>query len=266
MLWKIIYFAVIIVVCYFAARVSKKITDLIFSKKVKLVINNEAKVKTLKTVTSSVFKFLIYLIAVLSILKQLGVSTAALAAVSGSIAVAIGLGAQNVVSDIIAGIFILIEDQFRVGDIVIINGCTGTVENVTIRTTRLRDVDGTVYIVPNGTISAVTNKCREFMNAMVDVGVAYEEDVDHVIQVLEEEMRMAGDEEKGLQEEPKVLGITGLDDSAVTIRIVAKCDVKENYSVERELRLRIKKRFDSEGISIPYPQRTVHLVTREENI
>ena len=107
MIWKIIYFAVIIVICYFAGRISKKITDLIFSNRLKNVINNEAKVKTLKTVTTSVFKFGIYLVAVLSVLVQLGVSPTALTAISGSIAVAIGLGAQNVVSDIIAGIFIL---------------------------------------------------------------------------------------------------------------------------------------------------------------
>lgn len=266
MIWKIIYFAVIIVICYFAGRISKKITDLIFSNRLKNVINNEAKVKTLKTVTTSVFKFGIYLVAVLSVLVQLGVSPTALTAISGSIAVAIGLGAQNVVSDIIAGIFILVEDQFRVGDIVTINGCTGTVENVTIRTTRLRDIDGTVYIVPNGTISTITNKCRDFMNAMVDVGVAYEEDAEHVIEVLKDEMNIAGSEVKGLQDIPNVLGIVRLDDSSVTIRIVAKCDVKENYGVERELRLRIKKRFDAEGISIPYPQRTVHLVSQEEKL
>ena len=143
---------------------------------------------------------------------------------------------------------------------------TGTVENVTIRTTRLRDIDGTVYIVPNGTISTITNKCRDFMNAMVDVGVAYEEDAEHVIEVLKDEMNIAGSEVKGLQDIPNVLGIVGLDDSAVTIRIVAKCDIKENYGVERELRLRIKKRFDAEGISIPYPQRTVHLVSQEEKL
>ena len=244
MIWKIIYFAVIIVICYFAGRISKKITDLIFSNRLKNVINNEAKVKTLKTVTTSVFKFGIYLVAVLSVLVQLGVSPTALTAISGSIAVAIGLGAQNVVSDIIAG----------------------TVENVTIRTTRLRDIDGTVYIVPNGTISTITNKCRDFMNAMVDVGVAYEEDAEHVIEVLKDEMNIAGSEVKGLQDIPNVLGIVGLDDSSVTIRIVAKCDVKENYGVERELRLRIKKRFDAEGISIPYPQRTVHLVSQEEKL
>ena len=261
LVWKkIIYCVVIAVICYLAARISKWITDKIFSAKNKVVIKSAAKAETLKSMTSSLLQFGIYFIAVLSILNQLGVSTASLAAVSGSIAVAIGLGAQNVVSDLIAGLFIIIEEQFHVGDIVTINGCTGTVEVVTMRTTRLRSVDGTVYIVPNGTISTVTNKCKDFMNAMVDIGVAYEEDIDRVIQVLKDEMASAWQEVQGLQAEPDVLGINSLDDSAVTIRIVARCNVKENFGVERELRLRIKKRFDKEGINIPYPQRTVRII------
>ena len=98
------------------------------------------------------------------------------------------------------------------------------------------------------------------MNAMVDIGVAYEEDIDRVIQVLKDEMASAWQEVQGLQAEPDVLGINSLDDSAVTIRIVARCNVKENFGVERELRLRIKKRFDKEGINIPYPQRTVRII------
>lgn len=251
-------------VCYILARLSKKITDKIFSIKRVAAIKGGGKVKTLKTVTNSTLKLCIYFIGLLTVLNILGVSPASLAAVSGSIAVAIGLGAQNFVSDIIAGLFIIIEEQFNVGDIVTINGCTGTVEKVTMRTTQLRHVDGTVYIVPNGTISVVTNKCRDFMNAMVDVGVDYDEDVDRVIEVMNDEMDKAEGNIKGLLERPAVLGITALDDSAVTFRVVAKCEVKENFPVEREIRRRLKKRFDEEGISIPFPQRTVHIVKSKE--
>ena len=260
MLWKIFYCIIVAAICYVVAKISRKITDKLFALSKNSVIKNEAKAKTLKAVTTSVIKFAIYFIGVLSILHQLGVSDTSLAAVSGSIAVAIGLGAQNTVADVIAGIFILIEDQFHVGDIITINGCTGTVENVTMRTTRLRDIDGTVYIIPNGTISTVTNKCKEFINAVVDVGISYEDDVDKAIEVLKDEMKKAFGEVSGMLEEPNVLGITGLNDSAVNIRIVTKCETKENYKVERELRLRIKKRLDAEGITIPYPQRTVHII------
>ncbi|MCD8035844.1 MAG: mechanosensitive ion channel family protein [Clostridiales bacterium] len=260
--WKLVYCVVLIVICYFAAKISKLVINKVFTTKKfsGAVVKNPSKAKTLKSITTSVITVAIYFIAVISILSQLGVSTTSLAAVSGSIAVAIGLGAQNVASDIIAGIFILVEEQFNVGDIVTIDGCTGTVESVSIRTTRLRDVDGTVYIVPNGNITTITNKCKEFINAIVDVGVAYEEDVDHVIEVLKDEMEKAAPEVNGLLETPEVLGIVGLDESAVTIRISAKCRVKENYGVERELRLRIKKRFAAENITIPYPQRTVRVI------
>ncbi len=261
-IWKIVYCVVIAAICYLAARISRIITKRIFSSKNAVVVKNAAKAETLKSITTSVITVGIYFVGVLSILGQLGVSSTSLAAVSGSIAVAIGLGAQSVASDIIAGIFILVEEQFNVGDIVTINGCTGTVENVSIRTTRLRDADGTVYIIPNGTISTITNKCKDFINAIVDVGVAYEEDIDHVIEVLKDEMGKTPGDVNGLMETPEVLGIAGLDDSAVTVRIIAKCRIKENYSVERELRLRIKRRFDAEGITIPYPQRTVRVINK----
>jgi len=258
-----IYCAIVAVVAYLAARLSKWLTSKIFSSKNKIVIKNPGKAETLKSVTSYVFKVAIYFVAIYTILDKIGVSDTSLAAVSGSIAVAVGLGAQNLVADVLAGIFVVVEDQFNVGDIVEIAGCTGTVERVTMRSTTLRGFDGTVYIVPNGSISTITNKCKDFMNASVDVGVDYEEDIDHVLEILKDEMAKVYQEVAGLLEEPVILGIVGLDDSAVKIRIVAKCEVKLNYPVEREMRLRIKKRFVAENISIPFPQRTVHVINEK---
>lgn len=259
---KAIYCIVVAIICYMATRISKWLTEKIFSKK-SIIVKNPRRANTFKSVVSNMLKVAIYFIAVLTILAELGVSKTSLAAVSGSIAVAIGLGAQNLVSDMISGVFILLEEQFQVGDIVTIAGCTGTVESVTMRCTRLRNADGTVYIVPNGTITTITNKCKEFMNASVDVGVDYDEDIDHVIDVLKDEMNVVFNEVKGLKEVPEVLGIVGLDDSAVTIRIVAKCDIKENFPVEREIRIHIKRRFTKENISIPFPQRTLHIVNEK---
>ena len=263
-IWKIIYCAVVIVICYFAARISKFIAERIFKTK-SITVIKPSKAKTLEAVTESLLKAAIYIVAVMSILNKVGVSSTSLAAVSGSIAVAIGLGAQGFISDIIAGIFILVEEQFNVGDVVSINDCMGTVEDVTIRTTRLRSLDGTVYIIPNGTISTVINKSKDFINAMVYVGIAYEEDIDHAIEVIKDEMEKAASEVHGLLETPTVLGITALDDSAVTIGILGKCAVNENLNVEREIRLRLKRRFTEENISIPYPQRTVHIVNASDN-
>ena len=116
-----------------------------------------------------------------------------------------------------------------------------------------------MHIIPNGSIGTVTNNCREFINAVVTVGIAYGESIDRAIAVLQDEMQKTADMEAVL-EPPTVAGVIGLDDSAVTIKIVAKCKVKMNYAVEAELRRRIKNRFDSEGIEIPFPQQVVHLM------
>ena len=259
---KAIYCIVVAIICYMATRISKWLTEKIFSKN-SIIVKNPRRAGTFKSVVANMLKIAIYFVAIITILTELGVSTASLAAVSGSIAVAIGLGAQNLVSDMISGAFILLEEQFQVGDIITIAGCTGTVESVTMRCTRLRDIDGTVYIVPNGAISTITNKCKEFINAIVDVGIDYDEDVDHVIDVLKDEMKVVFSEVKGLKEEPEVLGIVGLDDSAVTIRIIAKCDIKQNLPIEREIRIHIKRRFAKENISIPFPQRTLHIINEK---
>lgn len=158
------------------------------------------------------------------------------------------------------GLLILFEDPYAVGDIVTIQGITGTVESVTLRSTKLRDFGGAVHIIPNGSIGTVTNNCREFINAVVTVGIAYGESIDRAIaRSAGMRCRKPADMEAVL-EPPTVAGVIGLDDSAVTIKIVAKCKVKMNYAVEAELRRRIKNRFDAEGIEIPFPQQVVHLM------
>ena len=177
--------------------------------------------------------------------------------------VAIGLGAQGIATDMLGGFFILFEDNYAVGDIVTIQGVTGTVESVTLRSTKLRDVQGCVHIIPNGSVGTVTNLCRDYINAIVTVGIAYGESIDHAIAVLTDEMQKTSDMESVL-ETPVVAGVTGLDDSAVTIKVVAKCKIKTSPAVEAELRRRIKNRFDKEGIDIPFPQRTIHIVQEKE--
>lgn len=259
---KAIFCVIVAIICYMAAKISKWLTEKLFSKN-SMLVKNPRRAGTLKSVTANLLKVAIYFVAVITILTELGVSTTSLAAISGSVAVAIGLGAQNLVSDIIAGMFILVEEQFQVGDYITISGCSGTVESVTMRCTRLRNEDGTVYIVPNGSITTIINKCKEFINAIVDIGVDYDEDIDRVVAVLKDEMSIAFKEVSGLKEEPEVLGIVGLDDSAVTIRIVAKCDIKQNLPVEREIRIRVKRRFVKENISIPFPQRTLHIINEK---
>ncbi len=258
--YKIFYCLIVLIVCLFLVQLSRKIVKRFLMKQAQnsKVPVDERKANTVYSIVSSVIKYLLYFIAVCTILVQLGVEKSSLIAIAGAGSVAIGLGAQNVIQDTLDGFFILFEDHFGVGDIVTIQGQTGTVEAITMRTTKIRDFNGAVHIIPNGSIGVITNYCKEYMNAIVEVDVAYEENTQKVINVLKNEMEQT-DNVEGLLETPEVVGVVALDESAVRIRIVGKCQVKKNWAVERELRIRIKQRFDQEKISIPFPQRTVHI-------
>lgn len=248
-------------ICWLMIRLSKKLVNKILNAQVqrqKLAMS-ERKASTLSTVAGSILKYVIYFIGLMSILKQLGVSPESLVVIASAGSVAIGLGAQSIAGDMMEGFFILFEDHYAVGDVVTIQGITGTVESVTLRSTKLRDAMGAVHIIPNGSIGTVTNNCREFINAAVTVGIAYGESIDRAIAVLHDEMNKTTDI-ADILETPVVAGVVGLDDSAVTLKVVAKCKVKTALGVEAELRRRIKNRFDKEGIEIPFPQQVVHLV------
>ncbi len=253
------------VICWFLIRVINHAMRKFFAaqtKKQRLAMT-QRKAKTLNSITSSVVKYLIYFIGIFTALTFLGVDPKSMLVVASAGSVAIGLGAQSVVTDMLEGFFILFEDHYAVGDIVTIQNITGTVESVTLRSTKLRDAQGCVHIIPNGSLGTVTNMCREFINAIVLVGVSYDASIDQVLAVLKDEMEKATDI-PGVLETPVIVGITGLDDSAVTIKIVTKCQVKTNIAVESELRRRIKNRLDAEGIEIPYPQRTLHIINQKE--
>lgn len=248
-------------ICWLMIRLSKKLVNKLLNAQVqrqKLAMS-ERKASTLSTVAGSILKYVIYFIGLMSILKQLGVSPESLVVIASAGSVAIGLGAQSIAGDMMEGFFILFEDHYAVGDVVTIQGITGTVESVTLRSTKLRDAMGAVHIIPNGSIGTVTNNCREFINAAVTVGIAYGESIDRAIAVLHDEMNKTTDI-ADILETPVVAGVVGLDDSAVTLKVVAKCKVKTALGVEAELRRRIKNRFDKEGIEIPFPQQVVHLV------
>lgn len=259
---KIINCTIILFICTIIYKILKYSINRFFNRTQNFKKFDTGKIITLSSISKSLCKYIIYFIAVFTILINLGVNPTTLITIFGAGSVAIGLGAQNLIQDIIGGFFILFEDQFNVGDLITIQNKTGTVEDITLRTTKLRSYDGTVYIIPNGSIGVITNMCKEFINAIVDIGVDYKEDIEQVLKVLNDEMKNTSDI-KGLRNVPTVLGVTELADSSVIIRIIAECDIKENYSIERILRLRIKNRFDKENISIPYPQTTVHIVKEE---
>ena len=258
---KILQIVFTLFICWVLIRLSKKLIDKFLNAQVqrKKMAMSERKASTLSTVAGSILKYVIYFIGLVSVLKQLGVPTESLLVIASAGSVAIGLGAQGIAGDMMEGFFILFEDHYAVGDIVTIQGITGTVESVTLRSTTLRDPFGAVHIIPNGSIGTVTNNCREFINAVVTVGIAYGESIDNAIAVLNDEMAKTTDI-TDIIETPVVAGVVGLDDSAVTLKVVAKCKVKTALGVEAELRRRIKNRFDQEGIEIPFPQQVVHLV------
>lgn len=260
---KLLYCILIVIMCAIATKLSTKSISTLFNSRLTQSRHIDSKKSaTLGAVMSSVAKYVIMFVGACSILVNLGIPPTTLAAVLGTGTVAIGLGAQNVIKDLIAGFLILLENQFGVGDIITVEGKTGVVEDITIRTTQLRGADGTLHIIPNGSISVVSNMCKEYANAVVDVDIDYKEDLESVLKILNNEMEIAAKELKALRNPPTVLGVIKLGDNGITIRTVAECEVKENFSTERALRLRIKNRLDKENISIPFPQCTVHMAEK----
>jgi small conductance mechanosensitive channel len=218
----------------------------------------EQRIEALASVLRSLLTFVIYSVALFMILGEVGIELGPLLAGAGIIGVAIGFGSQSLVKDFLSGVFILIEDQFGVGDIVTLDGETsGTVEAVSLRTTRLRAVDGTVWHVPNGEIRRVGNQSQHWSRALIDVEVAYETDLDHAQAVIASVAHEIAAGDHDVLDEPEVWGVEALGANGVMIRLVVKTRPSQQYRVSRELRARLKAAFEREGIEIPFPQQTV---------
>lgn len=248
------------------ARIAKKADRLIQERGELLPTEGVKRRRTLANVVKYSINALILTIAGITILHETGIDIKPLLAGAGVAGIVIGLGAQNLMRDTLAGLFVLIEHQYDVDDWVTIAGVTGRVERVTLRHTQLRDIDGNVHFVPNGAATVVTNLTKEWARARLDVGVAYKENVDRVIEVLKDiGEKMESDEEWGprLLEPMEIPGVQALGDSSVDIRIFFKTLPDEKWNVARELRRRIKNRFDAEGIEIPFPHRTLYMGSAE---
>jgi small conductance mechanosensitive channel len=222
--------------------------------------------RTLTHIIWHVLRVGIVVIAAIMVLGQLGIRIGPILAGVGIVGLAVGFGAQSLVKDVISGFFLLMENHYRVGDVVRMAGVAGLVEAVTLRVTILRDLQGRVHVIPNGQIETLTNFTKEWSRALIDIGVAYKEDVDEVMRVLEEvgeELR--GDEKfKDLIMEPlNILGVEEFGDSQVTIRMFFKTQPLKQWDVAREFRRRIKKAFDERGIEIPFPHRTIYMGSPE---
>ena len=222
----------------------------------------EKRAKTLSGITSTTITVVMYLAAAMMIITECGINIGPLLAGAGIAGVAIGFGAQSLVKDVISGFFLLMENQIRVGDVANIAGIGGLVEAINLRTTRLRDLEGKVHIIPNGSIEVATNFTREWSRALVEIGVAYKEDVDTVIGVLKEvgeEMSNDPAFKEVILEPLTVLGLDSFGDSSVNIRVFFKTLPIKQWDVAREFRKRVKKAFDEKGIEIPFPHRTIYM-------
>ncbi|WP_084653262.1 mechanosensitive ion channel family protein [Nocardioides insulae] len=216
--------------------------------------------KTMGNVLKSVITVIIAAIFGTMILSAIGINIAPIIASAGIVGLAVGFGAQSLVKDYVSGMFMVFEDQYGVGDVIDLGEAIGTVEAVTLRVTRLRALDGTVWYVPNGEIRRVGNMSQNWSCAVVDINVGYHSDLARVKQLLQEISHdLWSDEEyRGIVvEEPTVTGVEVLGPDFVTVRLLVKTAPLEQWEIARELRQRIKTRFDYEGIEIPLPQRVV---------
>lgn len=215
--------------------------------------DNVRRKTTLILLLKSTFKYVIYFVSGIIILSIFDIPVASLLAGAGILGLAVGFGAQSLVKDVINGFFILFEDQFAVGDYIETAGKDGIVEELGLRTTKIRNFGGQLHIIPNGEITQVTNFSNGNMRVMVDIGVAYDEDSEYVIGVLEEICEeVAQEKDEIITEGPNVLGVQELAASSVVIRIWAKVKPMEQWSIARYIRQKVKKRFDEMGIEIPY--------------
>lgn len=208
--------------------------------------------QTLEVLLRNTLTYVVFFLAGLMILEVFNVNTTAILASAGIIGLAVGFGAQNLVKDIISGFFILLENQLQVGDYVAIGDMMGTVEEVGLRTCKIKHWTGMLHIIPNGEITQITNYSRGQMMAVVTVSIAYQEDIDQAIKVLQEEAEAALRDLPDILDTPVVQGITSLTEYAVQLRIIAPTKSGTQWPIERELRRRFKYALDRAGIEIPH--------------
>lgn len=232
-------------------------------------IEDIKRIDTLVRVARYAASVVIFILAAGLALSVLGISVAPLLATAGVAGIAIGFGAQTLVKDVFSGFFVLLENQIRVGDVVSIAGRDGAVEEVTLRYVRLRDYAGDVHFVPNGEITVVTSRSREFAHAVLDVGVHYRDDVDDMFALMKAvaaEMREDKDYALKILDDLEIAGVQDWNASAVTLRARIKTLPLAQWDVRREFLRRLKARFDAAGHEIPYPQVTLSLARETEAV
>lgn len=219
------------------------------------------RVETTRGIISFTLKIALFIVAFLMILGELGIDLGPVLAAVGVLGLAVSFGAQNLVQDVISGFFMLLEDQVRVGDVVQTVGKSGVVERITLRLIVLRDLSGNVHFIRNGQIDVITNMTKEFSYYVFDLGVAYREDVDEVIEVIkavDEDMRGDGNFNRDILAPIEILGLDKFGDSAVIVRARTRTKPGSQWATGREFNKRLKKAFDEHGIEIPFPHITLY--------
>ncbi|MGD2087679.1 MAG: mechanosensitive ion channel [Candidatus Aminicenantes bacterium] len=260
--------AIALFMIFLLVGISRKISKKALAKmeeSEKIDSHRKQRYQTLSSVILSFIKILVWILGVLWVLGELDIDYAPFLVAAGGISLAIGFGAQSLVKDMVSGFFILMEEQFALGDVVEISGEAGTVEKISLRTIKFRSLDGTLHTVPNGTISMVSNKTYQWSRAIVKVGVSYDDDPHKVLSVMNKVCQQIAEDPEWKDlfiEEPTAQGIISFGSSSVDFRVLAKTYPGEHWAVERELHIRIKKAFDQEGIEIPY--NIVNVLERKE--
>lgn len=237
------------------------IRNAVSSRHFKTAAAEKKREDTLIRIAHGTLRTLIWIMATLMLLSEAGINIGPLLAAAGVAGIAVGFGGQYLIRDIVAGVFIILENQYRVGDVVRLDTLSGVVEDVTIRKVTLRDLDGTVHHIPHGTVATVSNLSKDFARVNLNVGVGYKSDMEKVINVINAVGQdMAEDEawKDRIIKAPAFERVEDFADSAIMVKILGDTQPLEQWRVTGELRKRLKIAFDREGIEIPFPQRVVH--------
>ncbi|MGH8058461.1 MAG: mechanosensitive ion channel family protein, partial [Candidatus Entotheonellia bacterium] len=270
---KVAIIGLVVALAYALVRLSHRITEHFLEQRPvgpRLIRPPGRKLKTLLPLGHTILKVAVTFVAGLAILEQLGVQTGPLLAGIGIFGLAIGFASQSLIKDVINGLFILLEGSLSIGDIVTLRGTSGQVEKFTLRAVTVRDLAGNVHVIPNSVIDVVTNMTKGYSRYVLDVAVAYHEDVDTVTGILrgiDEEMRGEREFAKDILEPIEILGLDRFEESAMVIRARLKTRPLEQWRIGREFQARMKKAFDRRGIEIPFPHRTLYWgVSKEQPV
>ncbi|MFB4213710.1 mechanosensitive ion channel family protein [Shouchella sp. JSM 1781072] len=250
---------VILILARIVLGVLKRVISRVLQKRDGKYVNvSEQRSKTLTSLLHSVVANVVYFIAILLVLDELGFNLASVLVGAGVLGLAIGFGAQNVVRDVITGFFILYEDQFSVGDYITTGQYTGTVIDFGLRVTKIQDWTGEVNIIPNGHIEDLKNYSKENSYAVVDMRVSYGHDLEKLQQLIMDASLVVYEKDENMIEKPDMMGVTDISESGAVIRVIALCKPVMQWGVEREIRRAILDSFNEKGIDVPYQQVTVH--------